>query len=223
MSLYAISDLHLPLGKNKPMDIFKSWENYVQRIEENWKKTVRENDTVLLCGDLSWATYLEDTVADFDFLSKLPGKKIISKGNHDYWWTTMSKLNKFLEEKEIKDVVFLNNNAYLYEDVAICAARGWKSPFDKDFSKEDEKIYEREIIRLRLSLEEGLKLSNRLIAMLHYPPEVGMNEVLEEYKVEKCIFGHLHTKPSWDTRPVNSRDILVSADFLQFNPLKIME
>ena len=223
MSIYAISDLHLPLGIDKPMNIFGAlWENYVERIKENWTNTVKEEDTVLLCGDFSWATYLEQSIADFDFLHTLPGKKIISKGNHDYWWTTAAKLEKFKEEKGYSDITFLHNNSILQEGVAICGARGWKSPFEKDFNGEDEKIYERELIRLRLSLESGKKLSDDIIVMLHFPPDFAVMEIIAEFDAKMCIYGHLHTHSGFQKRLDNENYYLVSADFLEFMPKKLM-
>lgn len=223
MSVYAISDLHLPISIDKPMDVFGSgWEYYVERIAENWKKTVSHDDAVLMCGDISWATYLDDAKADFEYLNALPGIKIISKGNHDYWWSTISKMENFLNDNGFKNFVFLHNSAYLHENIAICAARGWKSPFDRDFTKEDEKIYERELQRLRLSLAEGKKLSDRIIAMLHYPPDFLVNEILNEFEVEMCVYGHLHGSHAWSRRPDNPKARLVSADFLNFMPLKIL-
>lgn len=223
MALFAMSDLHLPLGIDKPMDIFgKGWENYVERIEDNWKRLVTEQDTVLICGDFSWATYLEESRADFDFLHKLPGRKIISKGNHDYWWTTAAKLEIFRRENKLDDIVFLHNNSVLYGDYAICAARGWKSPFDKDFTTADQKIYEREIIRLELSVAQGKKLSDKIIVMLHYPPDAGMTDVIEKHQVQKCVYGHLHGRNAVEVND-DDRYALVSADYLGFEPLKICD
>ncbi|MBR5218487.1 MAG: metallophosphoesterase [Clostridia bacterium] len=221
MALFAMGDLHLPLGINKPMDIFgRGWENYVERIYQNWNRVVATDDTVLICGDFSWATYLEESIADFEFLHSLPGRKIISKGNHDYWWSTASKLTAFKNEHGFDDVEFLHNNAVSYGDYAICAARGWKSPFDKDFKKDDEKIYEREIIRLELSVSEGKKISDKIIVMLHFPPDAGITDVLEKYGVEKCVYGHLHGVREMENE---GRDILVASDFLGFEPLKLLD
>ena len=222
MAVFAISDLHLSLGLNKPMDVFGvSWENYVQRIEENWRDAVSDGDTVLMCGDISWATYLEQAIEDFKFIHSLPGKKIISKGNHDYWWCTAAKLQEFKEKYGFDDIVFLHNNAVLVEGVAVCCARGWKSPFEKNFTCEDQKIYERELIRLRLSLEDGKKKSGRLLAMLHYPPDFAIDMLLDEYNIEKCIYGHLHGRQAYERRSEKIRNILVSSDFLEFHPLRL--
>jgi len=223
MSIFAIGDLHLPLGIDKPMDIFGGrWENYVEKINKNWQNIVSHDDVVLLCGDLSWATYLDEATKDFEFLNNLPGKKILLKGNHDYWWTTISKLNAFLDKNKFKDFVFLQNNSVLCDDVAICGTRGWKSPFDKGFSNDDQKIYERELLRLRLSLDEGKSLSDNLIVMMHYPPDFEFYEILKEYNVKKCVFGHLHGESGWNNATIDERDFLVSADYLRFSPLKIL-
>lgn len=223
MAIYAISDLHLPLGVDKPMEIFGSyWENYVERIFDNWQNTVKDNDTVLICGDVSWATYLEHTKKDFEFIHSLPGRKIISRGNHDYWWTTAAKLEKFRISEGLSDFVFLHNNAVLADGYAICAARGWKSPFDKGFTEADNKIYERELIRLRLSLEAGIKLSDKIIVMMHYPPDVGFYDLIEEYGVTTCVYGHLHGASSWEKQPHRENYFLVSADYLQFIPKLIV-
>lgn len=223
MSIYAISDLHLPLGIDKPMNIFGPlWENYVDRIKENWLSCITEDDTVLLCGDFSWATYLQQAVADFDFLHALPGKKILSKGNHDYWWTTAAKLEKFKNELGYDDITFLHNNSVLADGVAVCGARGWKSPFEKDFNSEDEKIYERELIRLRLSLESGKELSDDIIVMLHFPPDFAVMEVIEEFDTKMCIYGHLHTAGGFMKALDNENYFLVSADYLAFEPKKLV-
>ncbi len=219
MALFAMSDLHLPLGIDKPMEIFGGgWDNYVTRIAENWKSFIKETDTVLIGGDVSWATYLEEALPDFQFIEALPGKKIISKGNHDYWWTTASKLRAFSEENGLDTITFLHNNSVLVEGYAICTCRGWKSPYESDFNGEDRKIYEREMLRLELSLKEGCKLSDKRIVMMHYPPDVGFAEILTEYNVEFCVYGHLHGKKAWNKFMQSERDLLVSADYLEFKP-----
>ena len=123
MALYAIADLHLPLGIDKPMDIFgKKWQNYVERLKENWQRIVKEDDVVVIPGDFSWATYLEEATKDFEFLHSLNGKKLILKGNHDYWWTTKAKLDKFVQEHGFDDIEFIHNNSYMYENTAICGS-----------------------------------------------------------------------------------------------------
>ena len=197
MSIYAISDLHLSFNDNKPMDIFGDiWINHTDKIKENWESIITDEDLVIIPGDLSWATYLENTFDDFMYLSNMPGKKIILKGNHDYWWTTIKKMNTYLNEKGIKNIEFLLNNSFFYNDWIICGTRGWGITGDKS----DNTIFKREKIRLELSLESGIqnygKDKNILVAM-HYPPfnskeELNFTEIMKKYNVKKCIYGHLH-------------------------------
>ncbi len=232
MALYTISDLHLPLGIDKPMDIFgKAWENYVKRLEENWRRLVLPEDTVVLPGDFSWATYLEQAYADFLFLHQLPGKKLLLKGNHDYWWTTRSKLDKFMTNHGFSDIGFLQNDAVLYGETALCGTRGWAWSVAMD--TEDEKIYAREVARLRLSLEAAAKLSPKeIIAFLHYPPvtpetkENQFTALLEEYGVKICVFGHIHAaghKSAVTGQIRGVRYLLVSCDYLDFCPVKLCD
>ncbi len=223
MAIFALSDLHLPLGINKPMDVFGvRWDNYVERIEYEWKKRVGEEDFVIINGDFSWATYLSESLADFKFLESLPGKKLLSKGNHDYWWETLTKMNEFLSINDIKSVTFMQNNAFLCDNVAVCGAKGWLSPKDKAFKKEDEKIYRRELLRLETSLKEASKLSDTIIAALHYPPDDAYMEIIKKYNVYKCVYGHLHGKRAEDFRLNYQNCELVSADFLKFAPIRII-
>ena len=198
MIIYTISDLHLPLGIDKPMDIFgHRWENYVEKIEYNWKNTVKDDDIVVLGGDFSWATYLEESEKDFAFLHALPGKKILLKGNHDYWWTTHAKLKKFVEEKDFSSVAFLHNNSFIIGNIGICGTRGWS--LDSITSAEDKKIYDRELLRLKLSISDAkAKGAERIFVFTHFPPvteqlqSTAFHKILAEEKVEKCIYGHLH-------------------------------
>ena len=158
MALYAIADLHLPLGIDKPMDKFGSaWANYVERLAENWQHTVKPYDTVMIPGDFSWATYLEQSIKDFEFLNNLNGRKIISKGNHDYWWTTMSKLGKFVSDFGFENIMFMQNNSYVYDKTALCGTRGWLPPECDKFTENDRKIFDREVLRLELSLKQAQK------------------------------------------------------------------
>lgn len=223
MAIFALSDLHLPLGINKPMDIFGArWSNYVDKIEYEWKKKVTRKDFVIINGDFSWATYLSEALADFEFIEALPGTKLISKGNHDYWWETITKMNAFLDKNNIKSVKFLQNNAYLCGDVAVCGAKGWISPAEKNFKQDDEKIYNREKIRFEISLKEASLLSDKIVAALHYPPDEEFFKIAEKYNVYKCIFGHLHGKRAEDYKTVYKNTMLVSADFLKFSPIFII-
>ncbi len=232
MAIFAISDLHLSKAVNKPMDIFGGgWENYMEKLEKNWNKTVSADDWVLVSGDLSWGTYLEETAADFQFLSSLPGKKILSKGNHDYWWTTFSKLNKFRDELGLQDIFFLHNNSYVCQSVGVCGTRGWISPDNPEFTAHDARIYSRELGRLELSLKSlEDKSCRQIVAMLHYPPlypnssSRDLLDLLKSYGVKKCVYGHLHGpafKDAVEGRVEGIEFILTSSDRLGFNPVRL--
>ena len=231
MSLYAIADLHLPLGIDKPMDIFgKNWENYVNRLEENWQNTVSEGDTVVLAGDFSWATYLEESKKDFEFLSRLKGRKILLKGNHDYWWTTMGKLKNFILENGFSNIEFLQNNSFTYGDISICGTRGWTVP-ELGKTEEDKKIYDREIIRAELSLKSAKNPEN-IIMFTHFPTvmqdfrENGMTGLLKKYGVKRSVFGHIHlsgVKNAFEGAENGVEYMLVSADYREFMPVKLAD
>jgi len=233
MRVFAISDLHLSLAEDKPMDIFDPiWENYMVQIRENWNKTVGNDDLVLVPGDISWATYIEKSVPDFLYLESLPGRKIISKGNHDYWWTTHSKLNKFKDSMSLSSISFLHNNAFIYGSVAIAGARGWKNPEEEDFTTEDEKIYNRELERLKISLKQTDGFSGTRIVMLHYPPfsaagrPTGFIDIMKNFGVNICIYGHLHGKSSnyaVEGLIDGIRYYLVAADYIKFQPICLGE
>ncbi len=230
--LFTISDLHLPLGIDKPMNIFGSaWDNYVERLADNWQSVVGENDVVVMPGDFSWATYLEQSVKDFEFLDKLNGRKILSKGNHDYWWTTMNKLKAFVSSHGFRNIEFMQNNCFMYEKTAICGSRGWIHPAWSGFNSEDRKIYDREVIRAELSLKEAGECED-IIFFSHYPirssnmEENSMTKLLDEYKVKEVVYGHLHG-PS-HRYAVNGEYggmiyRLVSADYLKFMPQKLRD
>ncbi len=232
MALFTIADLHLPLGIDKPMDVFgRMWENYVERLADNWQSVVAPDDTVVIPGDFSWATYIEQSEKDFDYLNNLNGIKILLKGNHDYWWTTMSKLNKFVSKYD--NVSFLQNNAFMYKNTAICGTRGWNFPGTASFSAEDGKIYARELQRLELSLNASKAYSpDEIIVFTHYPP-IGRNaymtsfaKILEEWNVKMCIYGHLHAASHQNAVEgvINGVEYrLVSSDYVQFKPVKLME
>lgn len=226
MALYAISDLHLSFSSDKPMDVFgEQWYNHDKRIMENWKSKITCEDTVLIAGDISWSMNMKEGMADLEWIHNLPGRKIISKGNHDYWWTSISKLNSLYE-----DMGFIQNNFFTYENYAICGTRGWNPPGDK-YSEHDTKVYNREQIRLKLSLDKAVKEGyDKIIAMIHYPPvndkfqESDFTRIFEEYNVEKVIYGHLHG-PS--LKNVFQGDfngveyIVTSCDYINFDPIKI--
>ncbi|MBU3088443.1 metallophosphoesterase [Clostridium gasigenes] len=227
MALYAISDLHLALTTDKPMDIFgDKWLNHDEKIKNNWIKKVTEEDTVLIAGDISWSMSAEDSIGDLDWIDALPGKKIISKGNHDYWWGSISKLNRMY-----KNTKFLQNNFYTYGEYAICGSRGWICPGVDRFTEKDKKIYDREVIRIKLSLDSAKKAGyTKFIVMIHYPPtndkyeDSAFTEIFKEYNVEKVIYGHLHG-PSLSHVLTGERNgteyIMTSCDYINFDPIDI--
>lgn len=234
MALYTISDLHLPIGIDKPMDIFGGkWTNYVERLEKNWRSIVNDEDTVVIPGDISWATYLEQSIPDFDFIESLPGSKIIMKGNHDYWWTTMSKLNKFLGENNYKTIKFMQNNAFMYKNVAICGTRGWNYIGYGSALEEDIRIYEREAGRFLISLDEAKKNNpEKIIAFFHYPPisvdcsDNGFIELMKNNGIELCVYGHIHSsghKNAVEGVRDGIKYMLVSCDYRDFIPVKLCD
>jgi len=228
MALYAIGDLHLSLSVDKPMDIFGAgWDNHVQRLKDAFSE-LGENDVCVLCGDLSWAMSLEEAREDFLFMNALGGRKVFLKGNHDYWWNTASKLNAFFEKNQIETMSMLHNNCFTYEDVAICGTRGWFYE-EETHGEHDKKVMMREIMRLEASLKAAG--DKEKICFLHYPPVYNdyvcweIIELLKKYDVKRCFYGHIHgpghrfaiNGPKFE---IDFR--LVSADYLKFNPLKIM-
>lgn len=227
MALYAIGDLHLCLGAPKPMDIFGgAWIGYMDKLKEGFS-VIRPEDTTVLLGDLSWALDLQEAQADFAWLDQIPGEKILLKGNHDYWWSTAAKFYKFCDDNGFTNQKILNNNHYEYDGCAICGTRGWF--FEEDRSGEhDEKVFKREILRLESSLISAGDLPK--IVFLHYPPRykgytcTEILELFKKYDVRKCYYGHLHgashglaMEGVWDGVDYH----LVSADYLNFRPLKV--
>lgn len=195
MKIFAIADLHFDFKKEKPMNVFgDNWINHEEKIIENWKINVEDNDLVLIPGDISWAVKLEDAVWDLQRIDELPGIKVIGKGNHDYWWATSNKLDKL----DLKTIKFLKNNSFEFEGAIICGTRGWDTMEDYLEEETNKKIFLREMNRLQISLDSAKRSKNPIIAMLHYPPfnNDGLpNEffsILKEYKVDTCIYGHLH-------------------------------
>jgi len=228
MALYAIGDTHLSLGSDKPMDVFgPGWEGYVDRLREGFSQ-VREEDTVVLCGDLSWGMSLEESRADFAFLNALPGRKLLLKGNHDYWWTTAAKMNAFFAENGFDTLSILHNNCSLYGEIALCGTRGWF--YEEDRGEHSQKIFNRELIRLEASLKAAGEREK--ICFFHYPPlcqgyRCGeIIELLERYGVRTCCYGHLHGPGHRQAvcGVVDGIDYkLVSADYLGFRPEKICD
>lgn len=228
MALYAIGDLHLCLGADKPMDIFGgAWVGYMEKLRQGLHM-IQPEDTTVLLGDLSWALDLNDAKADFDFINQIPGRKIILKGNHDYWWSTVAKFNKFCQENGYTDQFILNNNHYEYNGYAICGTRGWF--FEEERSgAHDEKVFKRELLRLEASLRSAGDLPK--IVFLHYPPKYKgyecpeILELLKHYDVRRCFYGHLHgashalaMEGIWDG--VDFR--LVAADKIGFQPVMVL-
>ena len=227
MSLYVIGDLHLSFGCDKPMDVFGGrWENYIEKLREGFS-TVRPEDTTVLCGDISWGMSLEEAREDFRFIHALPGRKIILKGNHDYWWTTATQAKRFLAENGIDSIEFLNNNCLLCGETALCGTRGW-SIDPSEGQAHDQKMLRRELMRLEASLKAAG--AREKLAFLHYPPKL-LNgewteaiELMSDYGVKNCWYGHLHGPGRAQAFEGESRGIrfrLVSADHIYFIPQKI--
>ncbi len=228
MALYAIGDLHLCLGTPKPMDIFGgNWVGYLDKLAAGFG-VIGPEDTTVLLGDISWALDLSEATPDFNWINQIPGKKIILKGNHDYWWSTASKFQKFCLDRNFENMHLLNNNHYVYDDWAICGTRGWF--YEEEKSKEhDEKVFLRELIRLEASLKSAGELQK--IVFLHYPPRYKgyvcqqIIDLLKKYNVRQCYYGHLHgashslaTEGQWDGIEFK----LLSADRLNFQPFKLI-
>lgn len=224
MALYAMGDLHLCLGAPKPMDVFGgAWVGYMEKLKRGLS-VITGDDTLILMGDLSWALDLNSAVADFAWINEIPGRKIILKGNHDYWWSTQAKFTKFCVGNGFSDLNLLNNNCYFYDDWAICGTRGWF--FEEERSGDhDEKVFRRELIRLEASLKAAG--DREKMVFLHYPPRYKgytcreILDLLESYGVRRCFYGHLHgashklaMEGTWDG--IEYR--LLSADYLDFQP-----
>ncbi len=229
MAIYVIADLHLSFTVNKPMDIFgNNWENHEEKIAQNWLNIIRPEDTVILPGDFSWATYIEDAKIDFEYLNNLPGKKILLKGNHDYWWTTLTKMREFVSENKFTNIDFLYNNSYLVEDKLIVGTRGWTLQ-DTD---ESRKMINRENERLKLSFKDAIENygeDKEKIVFMHYPPISSKNlmdnnhlefyKTMKHYDVKECYYGHLHGNSHREAIEGEVGGInfhLISADYLNF-------
>lgn len=244
MSLFVLSDTHLSISDNKPMDIFGArWTGYTDKLQKRWNSVVDPEDTVVIAGDISWAMSHTGALADLKFLEQLNGKKIIGRGNHDYWWTSLTKLHKFCAENGLNSLSFLYNNAFCVEDFIICGSRGWyideankKMPEEADYGK----IVAREAIRLELSLNEAVKLRNaklaedgvmrEILVFLHFPPDfrgyvcAEIVEVLKRFGIRRCYYGHIHgvydIPRSTETDGI--RYTITSADYLDFIPMLIL-
>ncbi len=228
MRIYAIADLHLSSDGTKSMDIYGGqWVGHVGRVEKKWRSLVEEEDLVIIPGDISWAMKRQEAEEDLAWVAALPGKKVLIKGNHDLWWTSVSKLNQFHDS-----MFFLQNSCYQAGDAVICGSRGWICPGDTDFTQQDEKIYNRELMRLRLSLEAAKRTgASEIIGAIHFPPvndkheDSGFTELFEEYGVRLVVYGHLHGAEAHLHAMQGQRNgveyRLVSCDYLSCCPLLI--
>lgn len=232
MALFVLADTHLSWSTHKPMDIFGDrWKNHTEKLAENWCAVVGENDTVVIPGDISWGMTAEEALPDLRFLHDLPGKKIISKGNHDYWWQTTAKLNALFAANGLDSLSILHNNAYLAEGFRICGTRGWFTESAAPGGADYRKLVAREAGRLRLSLETHADFPGETLVFLHFPP-VWMPgnyvcreilDVLHQNGIKRCFFGHMHGQYNLPGT-VSFEEIdftLVSADYLSFLPYKI--
>ena len=228
MSLYAIADLHLSLSSGKPMNIFPGWDNHVERLKMNWQATVSPDDTVVVPGDISWAINFDEAKADFDFINRLNGHKVIMKGNHDYWWNSMAKMNRFLEENGFDTITIVHNNYYPYGGYGICGTRGWIKDTEEPA---DAKVLAREAGRLETSIKAALADGKKPIVFLHYPPIFANDynreilDVLFQYDIKTCYYGHLHGNAHryavcGEVDGINYQ--LIAGDFVQFCPKFIM-
>ena len=248
MSIFAIADLHLGLSVDKPMDVFgPAWNDHVERLEKNWREKITSSDTVLIPGDISWGISMEEALADLRFIDELPGTKILSKGNHDYWWGTTKKVEDFMAANGLTTLKILKNKGFVVENTLIAGTRGWILPENPESKKDDEKIYLREVGRLERSLIDSIRAfeageadgeeeekpdvsSVRKIAMLHYPPiyetgrENGFTKVLEQYGFDLCLYGHLHGRAHQSAFNGEKNGVeyrLIAADYLKFDPQKV--
>lgn len=241
MSLYAISDLHLSINENtgKSMEVFgPRWKDYVKKLERNWRAVINDDDVVVIPGDVSWAMTTDEAIPDFKFIESLPGKKLIGKGNHDFWWSTVTKMNTFFEENEIKSVELLHNNAFETEDFIICGTRGWFNDESQQntvggTAVDYQKIVNREKARLKMSLEAGKKLrgdsGKETLVFMHFPPVYNeflcreLIDVLKEYEIKRCFFGHIHgnyyMNKTTEFEGINF--IMIASDYLNFAPMPI--
>lgn len=227
MALYTIGDLHLSLAREKPMDIFgEGWRNHAEKLRESFS-ALGEDDLTVLCGDLSWGMDLEQTAPDFVFVDALPGRKILLKGNHDYWWTTAAKTRRFFDERGITTIDILHNNCFFYGDYAVCGTRGWFYEEERG-GEHDKKIMRREIMRLEASLKAAGEREK--LVFLHYPPIYQSYRcpeilaLLKEHGVKLCCYGHIHGKGrayAFNGVYEGTQFRLVSADQLNFTPLRL--
>ena len=228
MAVYTIADLHLSLDGKKPMDVFPGWNDYVSRLTKNWNALVTPQDTVVIAGDISWAMKLEDADLDFAYLDRLPGKKLLLKGNHDYWWSTRKKIEAYLTDRGFSTLSIVHNSAVPVGEIAVCGTRGWLYNAE---TPEDQKIVNREVGRLTTSLKEAESLGLRPVVFLHYPPIYDdqcceeILDVLKEWNIRDCYFGHIHGSQAAKRAVVGEysgiKMHLISCDTVQFTPVLV--
>lgn len=228
--IFAISDLHLSGAEEKTMDIFGAeWKNHWEKITTAWRERVGQEDLVLIPGDISWAMTLQNASVDLNAIGLLPGTKLLLKGNHDYWWSSVSRVREVLPQ----DMFVLQNDAFAWEDICVCGSRGWLCPNENGFSKEDEKIYLRELQRMELSLfhAKQKKPDGQIIVMMHFPPfndkrqPSGFVQLFEKYEVKQVVYGHLHgpsLRYAFEGIIQNVNYRLVSSDYIHFVPIQIL-
>lgn len=231
MAIYVIADLHLSFNDPKPMSIFgTNWKNHEEKIKKNWISKVKNDDTVVLLGDFSWAMHLNETLKDFEYLNSLPGKKILLRGNHDYWWTTKTKMERFIKESGFENIFFMQNDSIEMENKIFCGTRGWS--LSNPETENSRKIISRECIRLELSIQNALSKyqeGKEIIVCMHYPPILKTNiennefsdffRILKKYNIKKCFYGHLHgtsIKEALEGDIFGIKLYLVSADRIRF-------
>lgn len=230
MGLYVIGDLHLCFSDpSKTMSIFPGWEDYQERIRENWLNTVKNDDTTVLAGDISWGMSMQQAIPDFRFINELPGQKIVLKGNHDYWWATLKKMEDFLVAEGFDTIKILHNNHFAYGKYGICGTRGW---VNIPGETQDEKVLRREVQRLETSIKSAVAAGLEPLVFMHYPPIFASNfnydilEILYRYRISNCWYGHIHGRSAHQLCVTNTYDDinfhLISGDYIQFIPEKIM-
>jgi uncharacterized protein len=230
MAIFAIGDLHMPGGDEKPMNIFgQHWDRHMDTIRQRWHNKVQPDDTVLIPGDISWAMQFEDVKADLQSIAQLPGTKILLRGNHDYWWSSITKLRAYLPP----GMIALQNDSVRADNVAVCGTRGWTFPTEAvPLDEQEARIYQRELIRLRLALDDAKKKSLPILAMTHFPPllndylNTAFTALLEEYGVKLCVYGHLHgagIRSGFNGEHNGVRYQLTSCDALDFTPIQVWD
>jgi len=227
MAIYAIGDLHLSLTANKSMSIFPGWENYMEKIVNNWKKNIKPEDTVVLAGDTSWGMSLGEAMADFQLLHSLPGRKLILKGNHDYWWASYAKMMKAFAGEGLDSLDILHNNSYEVEGMALCGSRGW---LFESGQAQDDKIIRREAIRIQASLDSVRDKKLERVLFLHYPPLFGDQvqrpflDIMADAGIKRCYYGHIHGAGHRSATIGLAYGIhfsMISADYVSFMPVKV--